>query len=110
MKSVAAIAMLLVIELVPDVIYAQGGGKKSCPGGLSACIDGCVKAGGPDVRSRGHLGPDMLKLSCSPFAPQQTSGRSLALRPAAFRITRDSRENGRPDCQTARSFVFAIQQ
>src|SRR6266498_1754642 len=29
---------------------------------------------------------------------------------AAFRITWDSRENGRLDCQTARSFVFAIQQ
>jgi hypothetical protein len=42
----AAIAMLLVIELVPDVVYAQGGGKSSCPGGLSACIDRCAKGGG----------------------------------------------------------------
>ena len=32
------------------------------------------------------------------------------LGPAAFRITWDSRENGRLDCQTARSFVFAIRQ
>jgi hypothetical protein len=32
------------------------------------------------------------------------------LGPAAFRITWDSRENGRLDCQTARSFVFANQQ
>jgi hypothetical protein len=47
MKSCAiASAMLLVFELVPGVVYAQGGGKGSCPGGLSACIDRCVKAGG----------------------------------------------------------------
>jgi hypothetical protein len=47
MKSVAiAFAMLLVVELVPGVVYAQGGGKGSCPGGLSACIERCAKGGG----------------------------------------------------------------
>src|SRR4051812_33214350 len=41
---------------------------------------------------------------------QQTSGRSFDFPSGAFRITWGSRENGRLDCQTARSFVFAIQQ
>src|ERR1700722_3705787 len=43
-----------------------------------------------------------------------THNRSLDARlifgPDAFRITRDNRENGRLDCQTARSYVLAIQQ
>jgi hypothetical protein len=41
-----AISAVLSAGLASGPVHAQGGAKNTCPGGISACIDRCVKAGG----------------------------------------------------------------
>jgi hypothetical protein len=51
--SVLGIAILLFAGSIPIEAFAQ---SKTCPGGLSACRDRCVKAGG-----RSYLCPDWCR-------------------------------------------------